>query len=69
MPFFYVHFTSIRQFRQALHSIHLFAIIIAGTVRNGRRLILPPKGGDGMGIYDLYVFLILLITLILVIKS
>ena len=40
-----------------------------GTVRNGRRLILPPKGGDGMGIYDLYVFLILLITLILVIKS
>ncbi|EFM22790.1 hypothetical protein HMPREF9166_1591 [Selenomonas sp. oral taxon 149 str. 67H29BP] len=47
----------------------MFAIITAGTVRNGRRLILPPKGGDGMGIYDLYVFLILLITLILIIKS
>ena len=39
------------------------------AIKNGRRLISPPKGGDGMGIYDLYVFLILLITLILIIKS
>jgi len=41
------------------------------AIKNGRRLILPlsnTKGGDGMGIYEMFVFLILLIALILAIK-